>query len=87
MASTDNGEIRATSYVGFDTITQQIEHKLLKRGFQFNVIVVGMYRVFSLKLSSCREACSINTCLLLNGLQDKLVLESRLSSTPFSRRT
>lgn len=34
-------EIRATSYVGFDTITQQIEHKLLKRGFQFNVIVVG----------------------------------------------
>lgn len=48
MASTDNGEIRATSYVGFDTITQQIEHKLLKRGFQFNVIVVGMYLVFSL---------------------------------------
>jgi len=34
-------EIRATSYVGFDSITQQIEHKLLKRGFQFNVIVVG----------------------------------------------
>ncbi|KII88131.1 hypothetical protein PLICRDRAFT_41256 [Plicaturopsis crispa FD-325 SS-3] len=37
----DAEEIRATSYVGFDTITQQIEHKLLKRGFQFNVIVVG----------------------------------------------
>lgn len=36
-------EIRANSYVGFDTITQQIEHKLLKRGFQFNVIVVGAY--------------------------------------------
>ncbi|KIM86387.1 hypothetical protein PILCRDRAFT_65211 [Piloderma croceum F 1598] len=34
-------EIRAASYVGFDSITQQIEHKLLKRGFQFNVIVVG----------------------------------------------
>ncbi|KAL7413903.1 GTP binding protein [Mrakia frigida] len=34
-------EILASSYVGFDTITQQIEHKLLKRGFQFNVIVVG----------------------------------------------
>ncbi|KAG2183655.1 hypothetical protein INT43_006663 [Umbelopsis isabellina] len=28
-------------YVGFDTITQQIEKKLLKRGFQFNVMVVG----------------------------------------------
>lgn len=34
-------EIRAGSYVGFDSITSQIEHKLLKRGFQFNVIVVG----------------------------------------------
>ena len=34
-------EIRANGYVGFDSITQQIEHKLLKRGFQFNVILVG----------------------------------------------
>jgi hypothetical protein len=41
MAATAVEEIRATSYVGFDTITDQIEHKLLKRGFQFNVIVVG----------------------------------------------
>ncbi|TDL24728.1 septin ring protein [Rickenella mellea] len=41
MAAADTEEIRATSYVGFDSITQQIEHKLLKRGFQFNVIVVG----------------------------------------------
>ncbi|KLO14680.1 septin ring protein [Schizopora paradoxa] len=39
--ATEVEEVRATSYVGFDTITQQIEHKLLKRGFQFNVIVVG----------------------------------------------
>ncbi|KAK6460046.1 septin [Scheffersomyces coipomensis] len=28
-------------YVGFDTITTQIENRLLKRGFQFNVMVVG----------------------------------------------
>lgn len=28
-------------YVGFDSITRQIESKLLKRGFQFNVMVVG----------------------------------------------
>ncbi|KAG6376325.1 cell division GTP binding protein [Boletus reticuloceps] len=41
MAAVAVEEIRATSYVGFDSITQQIEHKLLKRGFQFNVIVVG----------------------------------------------
>lgn len=43
MATAAVEEIRAASYVGFDSITQQIEHKLLKRGFQFNVIVVGEY--------------------------------------------
>ena len=31
------------SHVGFDSITNQIEKKLLKRGFQFNVICVGVY--------------------------------------------
>lgn len=41
--STTVEEIRAASYVGFDSITRQIEHKLLKRGFQFNVIVVGVW--------------------------------------------
>lgn len=41
MATPDVEEIRASSYVGFDSITRQIEHKLLKRGFQFNIIVVG----------------------------------------------
>lgn len=29
------------SHVGFDSITKQIEKKLLKRGFQFNVLCVG----------------------------------------------
>lgn len=29
------------AHVGFDSITTQIEKKLLKRGFQFNVICVG----------------------------------------------
>lgn len=41
MAQVQPEEIRANAYVGFETITRQIEHKLLKRGFQFNVIVVG----------------------------------------------
>jgi septin 3/9/12 len=47
MAAAAVEEIRATSYVGFDSITQQIEHKLLKRGFQFNVIVVGGFDIVS----------------------------------------
>ena len=33
------------SHVGFDSITTQIEKKLLKRGFQFNVICVGMSKI------------------------------------------
>lgn len=41
MATQAAEEIRASSYVGFDSITRQIERKLLKRGFQFNAIVVG----------------------------------------------
>ena len=54
MATADVQEIRATSYVGFDSITQQIEHKLLKRGFQFNVIVVGTSRsLFLISQTRC----------------------------------
>ena len=33
------------SYVGFDSITKQIEKKLVKRGFQFNIICVGKLRL------------------------------------------
>jgi septin family protein len=49
------------SHVGFDSITQQIEKKLLKRGFQFNVICVGMFYFsvgvicFLLTLFYCRS--------------------------------
>ncbi|GAA6026898.1 hypothetical protein JCM8097_005945 [Rhodosporidiobolus ruineniae] len=42
---------RLNSYVGFDTITQQIEKKLLARGFAFNVICVGTLRTLSGLLS------------------------------------
>ena len=50
-------EIRANSYVGFDTITQQIEHKLLKRGFQFNVIVVGASRFLTVWCNLLSSEC------------------------------
>ncbi|KAG7707418.1 hypothetical protein KL950_003078 [Ogataea haglerorum] len=33
--------LQPKSYVGFDTITTQIENRLLKRGFTLNVMVVG----------------------------------------------
>lgn len=44
------------SHVGFDSITQQIERKLLKRGFQFNVICVGMSKL-------CRSFVSLRLIL------------------------
>ncbi|KAK6459028.1 septin [Scheffersomyces xylosifermentans] len=41
-ASIDEPQLtQPQKYVGFDTITTQIENRLLKRGFQFNVMVVG----------------------------------------------
>lgn len=40
------------SHVGFDSITNQIERKLLKRGFQFNVICVGKSRPAGIVLPS-----------------------------------
>ncbi|KAI7864338.1 Septin-domain-containing protein [Spinellus fusiger] len=39
--SSETKQTILNAYVGFDTITQQIEKKSLKRGFQFNVMVVG----------------------------------------------
>lgn len=42
MATVPPTTIYPNSHVGFDSITSQIERKLLKRGFQFNVICVGM---------------------------------------------
>ncbi|KAI9671792.1 MAG: cell division control protein [Alyxoria varia] len=41
LASHNRDAIVPQSHVGFDSITTQIERKLLKRGFQFNVICVG----------------------------------------------
>jgi hypothetical protein len=43
MASMPAATIYPQSHVGFDSITSQIERKLLKRGFQFNVICVGQF--------------------------------------------
>jgi len=41
VMSNQQNPVMPKSHVGFDSITNQIERKLLKRGFQFNVICVG----------------------------------------------
>lgn len=46
MAAMPAATMYPQSHVGFDSITSQIERKLLKRGFQFNVICVGKFTFF-----------------------------------------
>lgn len=41
MSPYSKNPIQLGGYVGFDSITKQIERKLMKRGFQFNIICVG----------------------------------------------
>ena len=69
-------EISAKSYVGFDSITQQIEHKLLKRGFQFNVIVVGEFVEMRPQLTWGRRETNGNERKFHFAGQVKLVLEN-----------
>lgn len=49
--------VQPSSHVGFDSITSQIERRLLKRGFQFNIMVVGQ--------SGLGKTTFVNTLLLL----------------------
>ena len=64
--------INPKSHVGFDSITSQIERKLLKRGFQFNVICVGMFSLVTLNGGTA------------DNLQDKPVSVNPHSSTQSS---
>jgi septin 3/9/12 len=79
------------SHVGFDSITTQIEKKLLKRGFQFNVICVGKLAghyhqqataVFINWHSQIVEALANRDA----SLQDRPASASPRSSTPSSPR-
>ncbi|CAO3610418.1 unnamed protein product [Mucor fragilis] len=62
-------------YVGFDTITQQIEKKLLKRGFHFNVMVVGQ--------SGLGKSTLVNTIFASHLIESK----ARLSADEPPRQT
>ena len=59
VMSSPQNPVMPKSHVGFDSITTQIERKLLKRGFQFNVICVGMLvciAITKLDLLTARQA-------------------------------
>lgn len=71
-------------------ITRQIEHKLLKRGFQFNVMVVGAYASGGGGGARGEEEGGGREGKTEDGLltsQARPVLASRPSSTRSSRRT
>lgn len=53
--------ITPSSHVGFDSITSQIERKLLKRGFQFNVICVGKWRALLRRLGADQPMSRLET--------------------------
>ena len=47
QAMTHWGKLKTVleGYVGFDTVQEQIRKKSLKRGFEFNLMVVGQWKV------------------------------------------
>ncbi|GAA5812983.1 Septin Spn2 [Mucor flavus] len=70
-----NAQTLLNSYVGFDTITQQIEKKLLKKGFQFNVMVVGQ--------SGLGKSTLVNTIFASHLIESK----GRLAADETTRQT
>lgn len=63
MSASESAATPLSGYVGFDTLTKQIETKLLRRGFQFNVMVVGQ--------SGLGKSSMINTLFSSNLLATK----------------
>jgi septin 3/9/12 len=71
------------SHVGFDSITQQIEKKLLKRGFQFNVICVGGFNsptslfTFSLTVPQRAGQTGLGKSTLINTIFASHLIDSK----------
>ncbi|KAL1919234.1 uncharacterized protein VTP21DRAFT_1926 [Calcarisporiella thermophila] len=73
--ATEMQAVALNGYVGFDTITSQIEKKLLKRGFQFNVLVCGQ--------SGLGKSTLINTIFASHLIDSK----GRINADEPSRQT
>ncbi|KAJ3386181.1 cell division control protein [Entophlyctis sp. JEL0112] len=72
--ATDSKKVALTGYVGFDSITTQIERKLLKRGFAFNLMVVGR--------SGLGKSTLVNTLFASHLVDSKGLLKTNESGQP-----
>ncbi|KAJ3205938.1 cell division control protein [Entophlyctis luteolus] len=70
----DSKKVALTGYVGFDSITSQIERKLLKRGFAFNLMVVGR--------SGLGKSTLVNTLFASHLVDSKGLLKTNESGQP-----
>lgn len=79
--ATNASTLTPQNYVGFDTITDQIERRLLKRGFQFNLMVVGQ--------SGLGKTTLVNTLFAAHvaDSQGRRSAEEPLSKTPSIHKT
>lgn len=80
MALPAGNAVFPRSHVGFDSITQQIEKKLLKRGFQFNVICVGKDTVsgaYVLGLTGSAGQTGLGKSTLINTIFASHLIDSK----------
>lgn len=65
-------------------ITRQIEHKLLKRGFQFNVMVVGKlyYSYITCEAERCLGQTGLGKSTMINTLFASHLIESKGRTEP-----
>ena len=81
MTSSQNqASVYPKSHVGFDSITSQIEKKLLKRGFQFNIICVGEFHSWECSESLptvCAGQTGLGKSTLINTIFASHLMDSK----------
>lgn len=72
MADLSTVPITPETYVGFDTITSQYQRRILKRGFQFNVMLVGQSGLGKSTLMNTLFAAHLSDSTGRNNAEDSI---------------